>query len=66
LPSPPQSRTPHEDKLVLPLHDDLKDADLELVDTHCHIHSTFQACESLSPAEHERPARLRQSKSGTL
>ncbi|GAA5898454.1 hypothetical protein JCM8208_006987 [Rhodotorula glutinis] len=44
------SRTPHEDKLVLPLHDDLKDADsLELVDTHCHIHSTFQTYKDKYP-----------------
>ncbi|KPV76381.1 uncharacterized protein RHOBADRAFT_52397 [Rhodotorula graminis WP1] len=45
------SRTPHEDKLVLPLHDDLKDSDphLELVDTHCHIHSTFQTYKDKYP-----------------
>ncbi|TNY22808.1 hydrolase [Rhodotorula diobovata] len=45
------SRTPHEDKLVLPLHEDIKDhfQDLELVDTHCHIHSTFQAYKEKYP-----------------
>ncbi|GAA5976530.1 hypothetical protein JCM5350_001720 [Sporobolomyces pararoseus] len=34
---------PHEDRLVLPRHVSLKDTDVEIIDTHTHIYSTFEA-----------------------
>ncbi|GAA5823245.1 hypothetical protein JCM3770_000095 [Rhodotorula araucariae] len=45
------NRTPHEDVLVLPIHDDIKErlADVELVDTHTHVHSTFRAYKEKYP-----------------
>ncbi|BGP01323.1 Hydrolase [Rhodotorula toruloides ATCC 204091] len=52
-----KSRTPHEDVLVLPIHNDLKeleDRDLLLVDTHTHVLSTWLAYKEKYPAgKHE-------------
>ncbi|GJN87440.1 hypothetical protein Rhopal_000389-T1 [Rhodotorula paludigena] len=43
-------RTPHEHVLVLPVHHQLEGIDtVEVVDTHTHVHSTFQAYKEKYP-----------------